>query len=89
MIVRAVPPSESGIALGLSVVIYAVSTTVGSVVLGVLFSSLTLPNGTPVPSSYLAHFGTYGALTVIGLFPCLAESRRSARSPAGVHVAGA
>jgi hypothetical protein len=65
-----------------------VSTTVGSVVLGVLFSSLTLPNGMPALSPYLLTSGTYGALAVIGLFLCLAESRRSARSAAGVHVAG-
>lgn len=87
MIVRAVPPWESGIALGLSVVIYAVSTSVGSVVLGVLFSSLTLPNGMPALSSYLLTFAIYGALAVIGLLLCLAESRRSAQSAAGVHVA--
>ncbi len=47
LVVRAVPAEESGIALGLSVVMYAVGNSVGSSVFGVLFASMTNPRASP------------------------------------------
>lgn len=83
VIVRAVSAVETGIALGLSVVLYAVGNTVGSAVLGVLFKSHTIEH-TPLPS--LAAFrwgfalsGLAGAIALALCLPLAARARLQAR----------
>lgn len=83
VIVRAVSPVETGIALGLSVVLYAIGNTVGSAVLGVLFKSHAIGH-TPLPS--LAAFrwgfalsGLAGAVALALCAPLAAQARRRAR----------
>jgi predicted MFS family arabinose efflux permease len=82
VIVRAVSPVETGIALGLSVMLYAIGNTVGSAVLGVLFKSLTIGH-TPLPS--LAAFrwgfalsGLAGAVALALCAPLAARARQQA-----------
>ncbi|MCL2585060.1 MAG: MFS transporter [Streptosporangiales bacterium] len=75
-IVRSVPAEESGIALGLSVVMYAVGNTVGSAVFGVLFASFTNPLGKPTLTAYVIGFVICGACGLLALILCLPLSRR-------------
>lgn len=86
VIVRAVGPVESGIALGLSIVLYAVGNTVGSAVVGVLFRSLTIGH-TVLPS--LAAFrwafalsGLAAALAATLCLPLPGSARQGGPSPA-------
>lgn len=76
IVVRSVPAEESGIALGLSVVLYAVGNTVGSAVFGVLFSSFTNPAGKPTLTAYVVGFVICGACGLLALVLCLPLSRR-------------
>jgi predicted MFS family arabinose efflux permease len=88
VIVRALTPAESGIALGLSIVLYAVGNTAGSAVVGVLFKSLTIGH-TPLPSvaAFRWGFAISGAAAVLALGFCAALARRSDRVPAAHPVA--
>lgn len=67
MVLRVVPASESGIALGISVVMYAVGNSFGSDVVGMLFSGMRLPNGMPERNAYLAAFWLCGAAALLAL----------------------
>ncbi|MEU9019754.1 MFS transporter [Actinomadura sp. NPDC048394] len=82
LVVRAVPAHESGIALGLSVVMYAVGNSVGSAVFGVLFTSLTRPGGKPALSAYLTGFAICGACALLALLLCVPLGRLRAAAPA-------
>ncbi|GHJ36907.1 MFS transporter [Streptomyces sp. TS71-3] len=86
LVLSVVPAEESGIALGLSVVMYAVGQSMGSAVVGAFFAGLTTPAGLPALSSYLASFATCGAAAVVALLLCvpLVRSRAalSALAPA-------
>lgn len=75
-IVRAVGPEESGIALGLSVILYALGNTVGSAVLGVLFTSLTWDH-TPLPSlaAFRWGFALSGLAAALALGLCVPQAR--------------
>ncbi|WP_162641702.1 MFS transporter [Streptosporangium sp. 'caverna'] len=66
IVLQAVPPSQSGVALGVTAILYAVGNSLGSTVVGVLFSSNTLP-GTQLPASgtYTAAFLVCGACTTL------------------------
>jgi predicted MFS family arabinose efflux permease len=77
IIVRALTPAESGIALGLSIVLYAVGNTAGSAVVGVLFKSLTIGH-TPLPSlaAFRWGFAISGAAAVLALGCSAALARR-------------
>lgn len=90
VIVRAVTPVESGIALGLSIVLYAVGNTAGSAVLGVLFKSLTIGH-TPLPSLAAFRWGFAisgaAALLALGLCAPLARRAREVRAPGAVAAA--
>lgn len=81
LVLRAVPAAESGIALGLSVVMYAVGNSVGSAVAGVLFASLTTPAGTPALSSYLAGFAACGLCAIVALVLCVPLARHRRTTP--------
>jgi MFS family permease len=90
LVVRAVPPHESGIALGLSVVMYAIGNSVGSAVFGVLFTSLTGPTGKPALSAYLTGFAVCGTCALLALLLCLPLGRlRSATAMPSVEGAPA
>jgi hypothetical protein len=81
-VLRAVPAAESGIALGLSVVMYAVGNSVGSAVVGVLLASITTPAGLPALNSYLAGFAACELCAVVALVLCVPLARhRPLRSP--------
>jgi MFS family permease len=70
-VVRAVPVEESGIALGLSVVMYAVGNSVGSSVFGVLFASLTNHAGKPTLAAFTVGFIICGACALLALALCV------------------
>jgi MFS family permease len=71
LVVRAVPAEESGIALGLSVVMYAVGNSVGSSVFGVLFASMTNHAGKPTLAAFTAGFLICGACALVALGLCV------------------
>jgi predicted MFS family arabinose efflux permease len=83
VIVRALAPVESGIALGLSIVLYAVGNTAGSAVVGVLFKSLTIGH-TPLPSlaAFRWGFAISGAAALLALGLCAPLARRPENVPA-------
>jgi predicted MFS family arabinose efflux permease len=76
LVLRAVPAAESGIALGLSVVMYAVGNSVGSAVVGLLFTGLTTPAGQPALSSYLVGYAACGLCALVALLLCVPLARR-------------
>ncbi|WP_335972410.1 MULTISPECIES: MFS transporter [Streptomycetaceae] len=77
LVLRAVAPAESGVALGLSVVMYAVGNSAGSAIAGVLFTSLTTPAGLPALASYLTGFAVCGACALLALLLCVPLARRT------------
>ncbi|GHH79194.1 MFS transporter [Streptomyces sulfonofaciens] len=84
LVLSVVPAEESGIALGLSVVMYAVGQSLGSAVVGVYFASFTTPAGLPALGSYLAAFATCGGAAVVALLLCVPLARsRTAGGTAG------
>lgn len=66
IVLRSVPPSQSGVALGVTAILYAVGNSLGSTIVGVLFSSNTI-HGTPLPApgAYTASFVVCGACTLL------------------------
>lgn len=80
IVVRSVPAEESGIALGLSVVMYAVGNTVGSAVFGVLFAEFANPAGKPELAAFVIGFAISGACGLAALALCRPLARR--RAPA-------
>jgi MFS family permease len=66
IVLRAVPPSQSGVALGVTAILYAVGNSLGSTVVGVFFTSDTL-HGTQIPagSAYTSSFVVCGACTTL------------------------
>lgn len=71
MVLRVVPESESGIALGISVVMYAVGNSFGSDVVGMLFSSMHLPGGLPRCEAFLTSFWLCGGAALLAVLLCL------------------
>jgi MFS family permease len=88
MVVRAVPAEESGIALGLSVVLYAVGNTVGSAVFSVLFAEFTA-HGKPTLTAFTTGFVISGACALVALVLCVPLARRRAAVPAVTETAAA
>jgi MFS family permease len=78
IIVRTVPAEESGIALGLSVVMYAVGNSVGSSVFGVLFGSMTTASGKPTLSAFTIGFIICGVCAIGALALCALLPRNRA-----------
>jgi predicted MFS family arabinose efflux permease len=89
VVLLAVSPAESGIAVGLSVVLYAVGNSVGSAVFGVLFASFTTRAGQPALPAYLIGFALCGTLAVVALLLCwpMAGQRETAVGPSLEGVA--
>lgn len=72
VIVSAVPAADSGIALGLSVVLYAVGNATGSAVVGVFFTSFTIANtGLPSLQAYNWGFIASGLAGVLAIMLCV------------------
>jgi MFS family permease len=67
MVLRVVPESESGIALGISVVMYAVGNSFGSDVVGMLFSGMRLPGGLPSRDAFLTSFWLCGGAALLAV----------------------
>lgn len=89
IIVRAVSAAESGIALGLSVVLYAVGNTVGSAVVGVLFSSNTIGHTTlPTLAAFRWGFALSGLAALVALGLCIPLARRRTPGAAGGGMQG-
>jgi MFS family permease len=81
MVLRVVPESESGIALGISVVMYAVGNSFGSDVVGMLFSGMRLPGGLPTQAAFLTSFWLCGGAALLAVLISLWHVRgRSAPS---------
>lgn len=92
VIVRAVSPAESGIALGLSIVLYAIGNSAGSAVVGVLFKSLTIGHvggRAPLPSlaAFRWGFAISGAAALLALALTATLRRRADDVPARSGVA--
>jgi hypothetical protein len=81
LVVHAVPAEESGIALGLSVVMYAVGNSVGSSVFGVLFASMTNQAGKPVLAAFTIGFIICGVCGLLALVLCAPLARSRAVAP--------
>ncbi|MEU7632896.1 MFS transporter [Nocardia sp. NPDC049220] len=66
IVARSVPPSQSGVALGLTAIVYAVGNSLGTTAVGVFFASNTAPGGVfPAPSAYSLSFVVCGACTLV------------------------
>jgi predicted MFS family arabinose efflux permease len=88
LVVRAVPAEESGIALGLSVVLYAVGNTVGSAVFSVLFAEFANHAGKPTLTAFTTGFIISGACALVALGLCVPLARRRAPVAAVTETAG-
>jgi MFS family permease len=85
VILRSVPAAESGMALGLSIVMYAAGNSVGSAVTGSLFAAHATAAGVPALTAYRLSFLVSGiaALMAFGLCWPLLQRFRAARADAG------
>jgi MFS family permease len=77
IILRSVPAAESGIAVGLSVVLYAIGNSVGSAVAASFFGAHTV-GASPIPSlsAYQLSFLVSGLAALVALALCLPLARR-------------
>jgi MFS family permease len=77
IILRSVPAAESGIAVGLSVVLYAIGNSVGSAITASFFAAHTV-GASPIPSlsAYQLSFLVSGLAAVLALGLCLPLARR-------------
>jgi MFS family permease len=87
LIVRTVPAEESGIALGVSIMMYAIGQSFGTAVVGVLFRALTLPSGLPSVPAFTTTFAVCAVASALAVAAGLAAARavalRSATAGAG------
>ncbi len=83
IILRSVPKAESGIAVGLAVVLYAVGNSVGSATAASFFSANAVGK-TPIPalSAYQLSFLVSGLAALVALALCVPLARRLRGSPA-------
>jgi MFS family permease len=81
IVLAVVPASESGIALGISIVAYAVGNSLGSDVVGVLFASMTGPTGLPALSAYVTGFWICAAVALLAAALSLPLWRRRLAAP--------
>jgi predicted MFS family arabinose efflux permease len=87
IILRSVPRAESGIAVGLSVVLYAIGNSVGSAVTGSLFAADHTARGVPSLSAYQLSFLISGIAALVALALCVPLVRRFRSQAAGVDDA--
>jgi predicted MFS family arabinose efflux permease len=77
IILRSVPAAESGIAVGLSVVLYAIGNSVGSAIAASFFAANTVgPTPIPALSAYQLSFLVSGLAALVALGLCLPLARR-------------
>ena len=87
MILRSVPAAESGIAVGLSVVLYAIGNSVGSAVSGSLFAAHATAAGVPALSAYRLSFLVSGLAALLALALCVPLARWVQERRAGAATA--
>ncbi|MFI7616595.1 MFS transporter [Nonomuraea terrae] len=87
IVMQAVPPSQSGVALGVTAIVYAVGNSLGSTVVGVLFAANPLP-GTQIPASgaYTVSFLVCGACTALAAVLAWRVKRAPAASASAAPV---
>lgn len=81
LVLRDVPASRSGTALGVAIVLYAVGNSLGSAVVGVLFSVHPLPGGLPSAQSYVWAFLVSGACVALATVLCVVRAAHRRRPP--------
>jgi predicted MFS family arabinose efflux permease len=81
VVVRTVGPAESGIALGLTIVLYALGNTVGSAVVQTLFSDVTNAAGLPSLAAYRWAFALSGLAALGALALCVPLADRLRPQP--------
>jgi predicted MFS family arabinose efflux permease len=89
LIVGAVPASESGVALGISIVAYAVGNSFGSDVVGLLLGAFAGPGGAPTQTGFLVSFWVCcgASLIALAIGASLAKRGRPAASGVAAHAA--
>jgi MFS family permease len=85
IVMQSVPPSQSGVALGVTAIVYAVGNSLGSTVVGVLFAADPLP-GTQIPAggAYTAAFLVCGVCTLLAAVLAWRVKRAPAAEPAAL-----
>jgi len=78
IILRNVPPHESGMAVGLSIIMYAAGNSLGSAVTGSLFAAHATGAGVPTLDAYRLSFLVSGVAAVLALLACWPLLRRGA-----------
>jgi MFS family permease len=76
IILRSVPKAESGIAVGLSIVLYAVGNSAGSAITGSLFAGHPNAAGVPGVDAYRLTFLVSGVAVLVALGLCVPLARR-------------
>jgi len=92
IILRSVPAAQSGMALGLSIIMYAAGNSVGSAVTGSLFAAHATAAGVPALSAYRLTFLVSGIAAVVALalcWPLLQRFRRTRAQAASTEPHGA
>ncbi|WP_344307556.1 MFS transporter [Fodinicola feengrottensis] len=88
LIVGAVPASESGVALGISIVAYAVGNSFGSDIVGLLLSAFGGAGGAPTETGFLVSFWVCCGASLLALAIGGSLAVRSRISGAAAHAAG-
>lgn len=78
IVLRSVPARESGMAVGLSIVMYAAGNSLGSALTGSLFSAHVTSAGVPSLDAYRLSFLVSGVAVVLALVGCWALLRQNA-----------
>ncbi|MBF8191950.1 MFS transporter [Nonomuraea sp. K274] len=87
IVMQSVPPAQSGVALGVTAIVYAVGNSLGSTVVGVFFAADPLP-GTQLPASgaYTFSFLVCGACTTLAALLAWRVRRAPAAAPSATPV---
>lgn len=76
LIVRAVPAQESAIALGVSIMMYAIGQSLGTDIDGVIFRSWVQPGGAPTVQAFLLIFSVSAGASLLAVLLSLSLVRR-------------
>ena len=89
LIIDAVAPSVTGVAMGMNTVMRTIGGVIGGQVGAAILSSQVIPGtgGIPEESGYTATFAIAGAIAVLGALGCLRIPRRPDRAPVPVSPA--
>ncbi|MEP9385319.1 MFS transporter [Nocardioides cheoyonin] len=89
IILRSVPAEQSGMAVGLSIVMYAAGNSLGSAITGSLFAGHANAAGVPTLDAYRLSFLISGIAALVALaacWPLLQRARRAVRPSSGQQV---